>query len=256
MILFHNWRPPLVGSETGGFGIMKPDGTPTERWQAIKEVIAEVKSQKLKVKINEYAIYYSKTSEIQTFQEEGHYRPCSPQWFSGRGDFGLFFASNAVAGAYRLLWDKKVPAKFIFDQQLKTGKIDCKVLLLTNPYLLSRKQFDHLVDFMKKGGTVLSEARLGSKDQNGHLYQHPLLEELLGEKHLYTRILDGAETVKKLGLPIHGFSDVLEKHIFPAIITKTIGKGRLIFSTFNLFGSLVKLDHKKVGRIRNALRIF
>jgi len=244
LVLFHNWRPPLFGSETGGFGIMKPDGTPTERWQAIRDVIIEVKNQKSKVKNSDYAIYYSKTSEIETFQEEGHYRPCSPRWFSGRGDLGLFFGANSLAGSYRLLWDKKVPAGFIFDQDLEQGNLKCKTLLLTNPYLLSKRQFKNILDFVKAGGTLISESRLGLKDEQAHLYPKPLLEELLGEEHLYTRIID--EPTPKGA----GFQDVLAEHKEPTIIRKKLGKGRIIYATFSLFSSLIKYE-----RLKNALRI-
>lgn len=246
IILFHNWRPPLFGNETGGFGITKPDGTPTERYHAIREIIQEVKSQKIKTNISrEICIYYSKSSEIQTFQEEGHYRPCSPLWFSGRGDLGLFFTLNSIAGAYRLLWDKKIPASFIFEKELEEGNFKCQTLLLTNPYLLSRKQMDNLKSFVKLGGTLITESRLGLKDENAHLYEKPLLEELLGEEHLYTQIIDDPSPHGA------GFQDVLSKHKKPVLIKKKLGKGRIIYATFSLFPSLLKWDRKEI----NALRI-
>ncbi|MBI5699953.1 beta-galactosidase [Candidatus Saganbacteria bacterium] len=252
MILFHNWKPPLFGNETGGFGILRPDGTPTERLQAIKEVIREMKGNRgVQPQVPEYAIYYSKTSEIQTFQEEGHYRPCSPQWFSGRGEYGLFFSLNSIAGAYRLLWDKKVPASFVFDKELEQGELKCKVLLLANPYLLSRKQFENLLAFVKAGGTLVTESRFGLKDENAHLYPKPLLEELLNIKHLYTQIMDNRLPLPKTKAEAWGFQDVLAGCEKPAIIRKKLGKGKIVYATFSLFGSVLKWKGKDI----NALRI-
>jgi len=268
IILFHNWRPPLFGSETGGFGILKPDGTPTERLLAIKEIIQEtkknvgtglvpVRGQPQGLSLHSpIAIYYSKSSEIQTFQEEGHYRPCSPLWFSGRGDLGLFFTLNSIAGAYRLLWDKKVPAAFIFEKELEDGNLKYKTILLTNPYLLSRKQFKNLIAFVKGGGTLITESRLGLKDEKAHLYEKPLLQELLDIEHQYTHILDNPVPVAKLKAPSWGFQDVLAGCEKPSLIEKKLGRGKIIYATFSLFSSLLKWDKKQIERVKNALRIF
>ncbi len=254
LILFHNWRPPLIGNETGGFGILRPDGTPTERLKAIKDVIREFKEPRRSAAgsvRSEIAIYYSKASEVQTFQEEGHYRLCSPQWFSGRGAYGLFFGLNSIAGAYRLLWGKKVPASFVFDKELEQGNLKCKVLLLTNPYLLSRKQFENLLAFVKAGGTLVCESRFGLKDENAHLYPKPLLEGLLGMKHFYTQIMDSRLPVAKYKAEAWGFQDVLAGCEKPSLIRKKLGKGKIIYATFSLFSSLLKWKGKEI----NALRI-
>ncbi|MEE8638532.1 MAG: beta-galactosidase, partial [Candidatus Margulisiibacteriota bacterium] len=37
-ILYHNWLPPLFGAETGGFGILKADGSETKRLKVIKSI--------------------------------------------------------------------------------------------------------------------------------------------------------------------------------------------------------------------------
>ncbi len=268
-ILFHNWRPPLFGSETGGFGITKPDGTPTERLGAIKALIAETqKSKPHHAKRSGIAIYYSRSADLQTYQEEGPSRPCPPDWFSGRGELGLFFGSNAIAGAYRLLWDGKHAHDFIFENDLGTGRLDHKILLLTNPYLLDRKQFENIRSYILSGGIVISESRFGLKDENAHLYQRPLLEELLGAEHLYTETINDKISFGKLKAFAYGFRDIVKikdgsakvvlkyQDGHPALIEKKFGNGKLLYATFSLFPSLLKWENNKLlERMKNALRL-
>jgi beta-galactosidase len=292
VILFHNWRPPLFGNETGGFGILKPDGTPTERLEAIREIISEINTSPLSSPsansfpspskmergvpseqsesrdgVRRIAIYYSKSSEIQTYQEEGHSRSCPPLWFSGRGDLGLFFQANSIAGAYRLLWEEQVPASFIFDGQIEAGSLPYKVILLANPYLLSKKQADKLIDFVRDGGGVIAESRFGLKDGNAHLYEKPLIENLLGAVHLYTEIIDDKIKLNRMKAFAYGFRDVLEVHDakvilkyedgIPALIEKKMGEGKIIYATFSLFSSLLKPENEKLQeRIKDEIRIF
>ncbi len=249
MILFHNFRPPLFGSETGGFGILKPDGSPTERYYAIKEIIAQGWDDSRTVP-TKLAIYYSRQSDVQTFQEEGWQRPAPNDWFSGRGDLGLFYGNNSIVGAYRLAYGKKIQPSFIFDTELERGEINCAILLLTNPYLLSSNQFANLKKFVESGGTLISESRFGLKDEDGHLYETPLLEELLESEHLYTEII--GKEMKVEGSPVFGFRDLLkinEKSCVvlkkyddghPALIEKKFGKGKIIYATFSLFSNILK----------------
>ncbi|HTY12612.1 MAG TPA: beta-galactosidase [Candidatus Omnitrophota bacterium] len=266
-ILIHNWRPPLYGSESGGFGLTKPDGTPTERLGAVKNIIDRTRKTH-DAKRSGIAIYFSRSSELQTYQEEGPSRPCPPSWFSGRGDLGLFYGSNSIAGAYRLLWDGKSTHDFIFEEDLSAGKIKHRAILLTNPYLLSRKQMENLQAYILSGGVVVTESRFGLKDPHAHLYPRPLLEELLGAEHQYTEIIDDKIGFSKLDAFAFGFRDIVKikdgrskavlkyKDGNPALIERKMGNGKLLYATFSLFPSLLKWENKKLlERMKNALRI-
>jgi len=264
IVLFHNWRPPLFGSETGGFGILKADGTPTERLEAIKTSIREAKKVKAKDSTPSAAIVYLRSSDIQTYQEEGLARPTAPGWFSGRVELGLLFGANSLAGAYRVLYDKAQPSDFIFQKQLEEGNFSYKLLLLTNPYLLSQKQAQVLHEFVSRGGMLLCESRFGLKDEYGRLYEKPLLEEFFGVKHLYTEILEDPADIKEVKAVACGFRDVISsdsgislkfKDGKPALIKKKIGKGQVLYATFSLFPSLVKGENRKmVDYLRDEIR--
>lgn len=253
-IIYFNWRPPLFGSETGGFGILNPDSSPTERLEAIKESIKKYKdfSSTKKAKA---AIGYLKSSEIQAFQEEGWPRDVPRSWISGKVESGLLFGQDSIAGAYRLIYPES--ADFISENNISNRIGDFKILLLPNPYLLSKEQFRSIVGFVQKGGTLITEARFGSKDLNGFLYQRPLLEELVQVEFLYTEML--FDSIEFSGEKIKGvatlFRDIVKstsgvvarfKDGHPAIITKEIGKGKVVYAPFNLFSTFVKGHNQKL----------
>ena len=224
-LLYHAWRPPLFGAETGGFGILKSDGSPTKRLEVIKGLarkFQKVESRKLKVE-SRIAIAYLRSSEIETYQEQGPPRGIAGQWEPVRTDIGLLYTLFSISGAHRSA-ARGQPVDFIFEQDLDTGNLPYKTILMPNPYLLSEKQYENLKKWMKAGGTLITDARFGLKDENGHLYPKPLMEDLLGMVYEYT------EPTPK------GFMDGLRgKPKKAQIIRKKIGKGKIIYANFSLF---------------------
>lgn len=258
MILFHNWRPPLFGPEVGGFGLKKPDGSSTERLATVKEAINEYRLSNTDYRSSKIAIYYSRTSDVETFQEEGPFRPSPSNWFCGRGDLGMFFGNNSIVGAYRLLYEEKITPDFIFDQDLSRLN-DYKVIFLTNPYLLGHEEYKKIKMFVENGGILVSDSRFGLKDEHSTLYQKPFLEEFLGVEHLYTEIIETELKINDSESKAFGFRDVIkpkdsvvlfsyeDKH--PALIEKNIGRGLVIYSTFSLFSSFLKSKNADIKAI-------
>lgn len=252
-ILFHNLRPPLYGCETGGYGLLDNEGKETERSRAVKEIIMDIRISGDQETRERIGIYYSKASEIQTFQEEGWPRACPPGWFSGRVELGLLFGLNSLAGAYKLVYPGQ--ADFVFQKELEERVPEQKVLLLTNPYLLSEKQIDNLKKFVNQGGILVSDSRLGLKDERAHLRINPGFQNIVKFRYIATEILDSKIPIAKLKARVDGFRDlvdteqgVLAKYSdgYPAIIEKNIGYGKVIYSTFSLFSNLRHWENKNL----------
>lgn len=229
-ILYHAWRPALFGSETGGFGILKADGSPTKRLDIIKNVAAELALPNKKGEASfattksQIAIAYLRSSEIETYQEQGPPRGIAGQWEPVRTDIGLMYGLHSISGAQLAVYQKGKPVDFIFERDLDSGQLPYKVILMPNAYLISRKQYKNLKNWIQKGGTLITDARFGLKDENGHLYPKPLLEDLLGLTYDHTEITR------------NGFLDVFDgKPNKKQIITKKIGKGKAIYANFSLF---------------------
>ena len=95
---------------------------------------------------------------------------------------------------------------------------------MPNPYLISKKQYQNLKNWIAAGGTLVTEARFGLKDENAHLYPKPLLEELIGITYDHGEITED------------GFLDVLEG--YPKkyqIIERKLGRGKIVYANFSLF---------------------
>lgn len=266
-ILYHVFRPALFGSETDGFGILARDGSPTDRLKAIKSVSKQVKDfyrqlEGFKIK-SDVAIVYLKASEIETYQEEGPTRPVPPHWFSGRGELGLFHTANSVAGAYRVCYGRAISPRVIYDKQLESCQITQKVLLVPNPYLLSEKAFEKIYNFVKAGGTLITEARFGAKDENAKLREIPLLSVLCEAKFEYSEIIEGEQKLSKLAAVASGFRDVVNasrgvvaKFVDgkPALIEKKLGRGKVIYACFSMFQAILRHDnHKLLNYLRKQL---
>jgi beta-galactosidase len=151
-LLYHAWRPPLFGAETGGFGILKADGTPTKRLKVVAELALRIKEsnvvaaelalhgKKSKATTNsiksDITIAYLRSSEIQTYQEQGPPRGIAGQWEPVRTDIGLLYTLFSNSAAH-LAAARGKAVDFIFEQELEAGNLLYKIILLPNAYLLS-----------------------------------------------------------------------------------------------------------------------
>lgn len=247
-ILYHAWRPPLFGAETAGFGIMKTDGSPTKRLETIKALATKINSYKrpvLSTFRSTVAIVYSRNSEAQTYQEQGPPRGIAGQWEAVRTDIGLMHQMFSAAGAHKVAYKKGQCVDFIFDEDLEAGNFSgYKTILLPNPYLLSVKQFNNLTKWVSNGGKLITEGRFGLRNENGHLYQTPLLERLLDVKFEY---------VEPDCCPKGFFVGFEGKPRKQQIITKKIGKGKVVYANYSLFLEIQNGNKKLASKLRSYL---
>ncbi|MFH1362257.1 MAG: alpha-amylase family protein, partial [bacterium] len=244
-LLYHNWLPPLFGAETAGFGILKSDGSSTKRLAAIKKLAGEIKSGKLKKKAikSKVAIAYLRSSEVQSYQEQGPVRGISGQWEAVRSDIGIMHTLSSLAAAHLAVAKKNQVVDFIFEQELDQGAFPYKTIIIPNPYLLSKKQYNNLKKWVKAGGQLITEARFGLKDEHGHLYPNPLMEELLGIVYEYTE-----PTPRGLIDKIKGLTKK------PQIVTKKVGKGIVKYANFSLFLEIHNKNKKWLNFVRRQVK--
>ena len=150
----------------------------------------------------------------------------------------------SISGAHKTAsQDGQTPVDFIFERDLDSSKLPYKTLLLPNPYLLSTKQYQNLKHWVKAGGTLITEARFGQKDENAHLYPKPLLEDLLGVVFEYTEPGPAGFIVKLAGQPKQ-----------PRLINQKLGQGKVVYANFSLFLKIENGDKKlkqQVARLIN-----
>lgn len=259
-MLYHNWRTPLFGSETGGFGILKLRGERSGRLEKIEQAIKEIDRvsyviDKTKAACR-IAIAHLRGSEVETYQEQGPTRGISGQWMEVRSDIGLMHGLLSSSGAHKAAWRHFDPVSFIFERQLDNGNLPYEAVMIPNPYVLKDKAAKCLRKYIYDGGIVITEARFGLKDENGKLYEKPLMESLLEVRYDHTEIIDTELKISSLDARVVGFRDVVEAEDRdvaarfddgnPALIVKTIGKGRIVYAAFSLFHSILGDDSGKL----------
>ncbi len=250
-LLFHAWRPPLFGSEIGGFGILSQSGERTDRLAAIEMIAKEVRSIEAVLSehklIPQVAIGFLKNSEIETYQEQGPSRAVIGQWAGVNSDLGLMYAYKSAMGAHSVVYNYFDPVSFIFERQLEKNSLPFQAILLPNPYVLKEKHAKVLRKYVYDGGVLITEARFGMKNEMGHLNERPLIETLADVIYDRTELAPEGLSVPELGLKVSGFRDLVdvkEGVLFtfsdgkPAIIEKKAGKGKALYATFSLFLSL------------------
>ena len=257
-LLYHAWRPPLFGSEVGGFGILSPSGARTKRLDAVMRAAKEVKSiseifaeHKL---LPQVAIGFLKTAEIEVYQEQGPSRAVVGQWAAAQDDLGLMYGHESARGAHKVLWNYFNPTAFIFERHLENNSLPFQAILLPNAYALKEKHAKVLRKYVYDGGVLVIDARFGVKDEHGHLNEKPLIEALLDITYDHHEIAAEDISIPELDLLVRGFRDMVsasEGVIYrfsdgtPAIIEKRVGKGKIIYATFSLFLSIAKSDSVK-----------
>jgi beta-galactosidase len=173
------------------------------------------------------------------------------------------YGLDSIAGAYRILWDWDLPGEFLFEDNLVKGISGYKAILLPNPYLLDTATAQALVKFVQDGGSLITEARFGMKDELGHLRPQPFLQGFFSVKYVGTEVIEGETKLQKMGGRISGFKDLVETRegvvdCFedgrPALIVKRVGKGRVVYAAFSLFANLLKYENLNIVRwLRNHL---
>ncbi len=265
-ILYHQWRTAKFGGETGGFGILRADGSRTRRLEEIEKAGNEIK--KIVQTLHHHdlspraAVAYLRGSDIQTYQEQGPPRAIAGQWEQVRAELGHTHGIDSCQGAYQVLWNYYNPAAFIFERHLEENDLPYEIILLPNPYLMKKKHIDNLRSYVEKGGILVTEARFGAKNENGQLHENNNLYDLLEVTSDHIETIDDRIYLPKLRCYAYGFRDLIQaptdslisyKDKYPAFIEKKIGKGKILYATFSLFMSIGKMGN---GRLADYVRSY
>lgn len=190
-LCFYAWRPMSRGYESAGFGLTHPDGSPTDRSRAAGEVARVVDRHSgifaaAQVPQAEAAIVWNNDANILW----GCMREKSP-----------YVPSRALLGAYRALFERNFPVDFVHPDQIAAlagpqrgggrgaagagaapalppaqgvlpgpDPIDVaryKVIYMPFSIMVRRDVAAGLAEFVKRGGTVVAEARTAWNNEEG-----------------------------------------------------------------------------------------
>jgi beta-galactosidase GanA len=166
-INYYAWYPMSTGYESGGFGLIQLDGTITERSRVAGSIAQVVdRNQDLFLKARppkaEVAIVYNPLSYfIGGRQREAAYG--GPQ-----GEVAGI-EQESMMGIYRALFPTNVPVDFIHISRLSwEGLKQYKLVLLPYPLMIPAASAAAFREYVRDGGTLVAEARLGWSNEHGH----------------------------------------------------------------------------------------
>jgi len=165
-INYYAWYPMSTGYESGGFGMIKLDGTLTERSRSAGAIASVVdRNQKLFIAARppkaEVAIVYNPLS----YFVGGRQRQAS---YGGPQGEVNGIERDSMLGPYRALFSTAVPLDFIHVQHLTQATMkQYKLVLVPYPLLLPSKAAAELKEYVRGGGTLVAEARMGWNNETG-----------------------------------------------------------------------------------------
>ena len=156
------WYPMSSGYESGGFGLINLDGTITERARAAGAVAKAIDA-------NRTLFLNARPAEAEVAIV---YNPMS-YMVGGRQAFSAWSAQsetmsmprNSMLGYYRALFPTNVPVDFIHIDEI--GKRPYKLIILPYPLMVSETAGRALREYVRNGGSLVSEARLAWNDERG-----------------------------------------------------------------------------------------
>jgi beta-galactosidase len=158
------YYPMSTGYEAGGYGLVELDGKVTERAEAAGKIAAAVSANKdlfLKARPPqaEVAILYIPLSHMVGGQQS----------FTGEGQtVGVNNLSESLQGIHRAFFERGVPVDFLHVNDLGTARAaGYKLIIAPYPVQMSQEHVRRLIDFVREGGTLVTEARCGWVDEKG-----------------------------------------------------------------------------------------
>jgi beta-galactosidase len=157
-IFAYAYYPMSSGYESGGYGLINLDGTPTER---------AVELGKLAKLIHDNGKLFASSKPVRA-QVALVYNPLSQMVGGTRRVGNQDGHANSLIGYYRYLTDQNIPVDFIHRRDLESGNLSqYKLIILPYALMLTQKAADGLKNFVANGGYAFSEARLAWNNEYG-----------------------------------------------------------------------------------------
>jgi len=157
-VIFWLWHPRDYGTESGEWGLVSADGTPSVRLPAVRAVtdglrrnpnLALAHPQSASV-----AILYNRESILLND-------------FDGRKQGRKDDVTNALFGCYLALLRAHIPTQFVDIDQLKSGAVkQYPILYAPDSYALDDQGVAALKDYVQQGGTLWADGLTTWKKEN------------------------------------------------------------------------------------------
>lgn len=165
-INYYAWYPMSTGYESGGFGLIKLDGSITERSRVAGSIAKVVdRNQKTFLEAHppkaEVAIVYNPLS----YFVGGRQRQTV---YGGPQGEVAGIERDSMLGVYRALFPTNVPVDFIHISRLSQTLLkQYKLVILPYPLMIPSSSAEQFKEYVHNGGHLVAEARLGWNNEHG-----------------------------------------------------------------------------------------
>ena len=246
--VYWQYSPEPAGIESPGFGLTGFQGENSIRSLAAGKM-AELLNQNLfteAVPVSALnAVYVSRSSDLICFASERR-----EEMYAG-----------SLSGIFRAAYDNGIPIRFFHEDHIKElPQSGIQVLFLPMPLVMTPKEIAVFQEFVKQGGTLVTEAGLGLYRQDGLLeLEGKALRQLFGVSHKEIQGMeDGGEVCALRSDGSRAFTGRFYRQLIcladevsvtarfadgePAITELGLGKGKAVW-----IGSYVGYHYEKTG---------
>lgn len=158
------YYPMSSGYEAGGYGLVELDGKVTERAVAAGKIARTITEN-----MDLFLKSYPPESEIAILYNPLSHMVGGQQAYTGEGQpIGYNTLSESLQGIHRAFFEQNMPVDFLHVMDLAPQKLSrYKLLVIPYPVMMSKPDVGKLIEYVKAGGTMVSEARCGWVDERG-----------------------------------------------------------------------------------------
>ncbi len=249
-ICFWQYKNERFGNESDGFGLVKISGAMTDRAEEAKRIGARLKRRpdifgRAAALPADLAIVYDRSSDLVSRLEHTTRQNFAVNYSQPTLADPDYTYKSCLKGAYRAAWALDLPADFVSSHDLAAIR-RYKAVYLPCPILLEKRLIPILRDYVEQGGTLISEASPGLREENtwvSAVVPGYGLDALFGVREQY-RVLPGSpDTLTGAGcagaicLPnVVPESDLISAALLaawqsngqPAVTRNQVGRGRAI----------------------------
>ncbi|MEW6237565.1 MAG: beta-galactosidase [Candidatus Omnitrophota bacterium] len=193
-ISYYAWFPMSSGYESNGYGMVELDGTITER--------AEAAGRFARI-IDENRDLFLSMRPLPA-QAAVMYNPLA--YMAGGNTVGPGQAvRDSLMGFYRAMFERNIPVDFVHADEIVSGMAErYKMIYLPTPLMLQKSVAEALKEYVRRGGTLISEARPAWNDEKGFANERipgAGLDEVFGCREKVLNSPPKVEMILKSNLP-------------------------------------------------------
>lgn len=231
-INIYAYYPMSSGYESGGYGLVELDGKITERAVAAGKAAAVITRN-----MDLFLASFPPKARIAVLYNPLAHMVGGQQAFTGEGlSVGTNSLGESLQGVYRAFTERNLSVDFLHVMDLAPERLaSYKLLVVPYPVQMARAHLAALVEYVRSGGTLVTEARCGWVDERG--FSTPIipgggLHEVLGcrESRLAPLAKTGTMTITAAdeALPLLKAGDKLDTIFFEEGFELAGGTGRVL----------------------------